>query len=118
MVICAVATCKTKQKTGKGMHAFPSENGKKAAWIKFCKRKDLFNPKTSRICSLHFLPECFERDLRNKLLGLPTKSILKSDAIPTKFDTNSADSISGLNRKHRYKIKQQKDCVNSLLKGG
>ena len=32
---------------------------------------------------MHFLEVDFERDLRNELLNLPTRKILKQDAVPT-----------------------------------
>ena len=35
-----------------------------------------------RICSLHFAPEDFERDLRNEMLGLPLRKLLKPGAAP------------------------------------
>ena len=37
-----------------------------------------------RVCSLHFDDSAYERDLRNELLGLPTRKKLLSDAVPTK----------------------------------
>jgi hypothetical protein len=36
-----------------------------------------------RCCAVHFRPEDFERDLMNELLGLPVRSRLKRDAVPS-----------------------------------
>ena len=52
-------------------------------WIHACRRKDSFNPNTGRICSIHFLPTDYKRDLKNELLGLPTVKRLFENAIPT-----------------------------------
>ena len=38
----------------------------------------------SRICSRHFRPEDFERDLRNEMLGLPLRNLLKPGSYPVK----------------------------------
>lgn len=40
------------------------------------------NPHLGRICSKHFKPEDFERDLRNEMLGLPLRNLLKSGSVP------------------------------------
>ncbi|XP_047118879.1 cytochrome c oxidase assembly protein COX18, mitochondrial isoform X1 [Schistocerca piceifrons] len=51
-------------------------------WIVQCQRKDKVNVKTARVCSAHFRPEYYERDLRNELLGLPSRKKLLPTAIP------------------------------------
>ena len=52
-------------------------------WVLACRRKDVFNPSSGRVCCLHFLPSDFKRDLRNELLGLPTVKRLHEDAVPS-----------------------------------
>ena len=38
-----------------------------------------------RICELHFVQDCFMRDLESELMGRPLRKRLKPDAIPTIF---------------------------------
>ena len=40
----------------------------------------------SRLCSAHFTADCYETDLKAKLLGTKLKVCLKEDAVPTIFD--------------------------------
>ena len=54
-----------------------------AKWIEACNKKTPVNPLTSMICSNHFDKDAYERDLRNELLGLPLRKILKATALPT-----------------------------------
>jgi len=47
---------------------------------------DVFNPKTSRLCSAHFTEDSFEEQtVIAKSLGLKMKNILKPNAVPTIF---------------------------------
>lgn len=115
MVVCAVATCRSKLKCGISFHCFPQESGRQNKWKTFCKRKDKFNVKTARICELHFEKDCFERDLRNELLGLSQRKILKPTACPTLFDATYPIQISA--REERQLKKQQNECISELLKG-
>lgn len=52
-------------------------------WVVKCKRADKINTEHARVCSIHFREEDFERDLKNELLGLPLRRILRKDAIPS-----------------------------------
>lgn len=83
-----------------------------------CKRKDDFNPEVSRICSDHFTEEDYQRDLRNELLQLSSRKILKKNAIPSKnlplekAEMNSASAVSLrlVNRNVRKRaLKRMKD---------
>ena len=47
-----------------------------------------------RVCSLHFSDSCYERDLRNELLGIPVRKRLLPDAVPTQFVVESKLSNS------------------------
>lgn len=40
-----------------------------------------------RVCSQHFSPDDYQRDLKAELLGCPPKKVLKKTAIPTIFHT-------------------------------
>ena len=52
-------------------------------WIQACRRKDAFDPTKTAICERHFRPSDYERDLRNELLNLPLRKMLKPGSIPT-----------------------------------
>ncbi|CAH1111454.1 unnamed protein product [Psylliodes chrysocephalus] len=91
---CAIASCKsnrlTLMKAGVKLifHSFPKQNDSvsntiKKEWIKRCKRETKFNPLTATICSLHFTPDDYKRDLQNELLGLPLRRVLQKTAVPT-----------------------------------
>ncbi|CAG9763743.1 unnamed protein product [Ceutorhynchus assimilis] len=90
--ICAVASCSSNRinlkKEGIQLifHSFPKvtdDEGRKE-WVKRCNR-DKLNPNTSTICSLHFQPSDYERDLQSELLGLPSRKVLKKTAVPTLY---------------------------------
>ena len=44
-----------------------------------------FIPETLSVCSEHFEPSCFKRDLQAELMGTKPRNILKDDAVPTIF---------------------------------
>ena len=46
----------------------------------------------SRICSEHFKPHCFKRDLRAELMGTKPRNELKDDAVPTLFQHSQCSS--------------------------
>ncbi len=61
------------------------------------KRADkLFNPAQARVCSEHFVPDDYERDLRHELMGTPfrRRGSLKKDAIPSVNMPGSGANIS------------------------
>ena len=77
---CSVFGCNVR----KDLHRFPQKDEVTCqVWIHKCYRKDKFNVKSATICKKHFEDSCFERDLRNELLGLPTRRLLKPGSVPT-----------------------------------
>jgi len=79
---CAVAICPSPQEAT--YHVFPKDERLQKLWVDLCKRKETINIKTARICSSHFKEEDYERDLKNELLGLPIRKLLKSNSVPSK----------------------------------
>jgi len=73
---CAVASCSSPN--GISYHKFPKEPSLRKIWLEACKMKDKVNPDTATICARHFKQENFVRDLRNELLNLPVRNILKA----------------------------------------
>ena len=69
--------------TGISYHCFPSDPSIREQWLAKISRADLVISKHSRLCSEHFTPDCYERDLMAELLGSKPKAILKPDAIPS-----------------------------------
>lgn len=63
---------------------FPKNDELCKKWILKCRRRDLLNPKTSFICSVHFRRDDFIRDLKAELLGYTPKiRLLSPVAVPT-----------------------------------
>ena len=74
-------------KQGVSYHKIPTDGKLLKEWLAKLSRLVLVVTSDSRVCSLHFEPECFERDLEAELLGLTsTQRKLKLDAVPTIFD--------------------------------
>ncbi|XP_017771175.1 PREDICTED: putative uncharacterized protein DDB_G0274435 isoform X2 [Nicrophorus vespilloides] len=82
---CAVAGCSNTHRKTKGgsirYHRFPGDERTRAHWIRACGRH-VQNCATARICSRHFTSECYERDVQNEVLGLPTRCRLRKGALP------------------------------------
>ena len=76
---CSVATCSSPN--GIIYHRFPKEGTIQKAWKVTCKRNDKINDKTAFVCELHFKEDDYQRDLRNELLSLPIRKILKTGNI-------------------------------------
>lgn len=54
-------------------HNFPKDNTFvsktiRQEWINRCKRAYKWNPATSHICSVHYIQNDYERDMKNELL--------------------------------------------------
>lgn len=63
---------------------FPKDDELCRKWKLKCRRRDLLNPKTSFICSIHFRENDFVRDLKAELLCyIPKVRLLNPVAIPT-----------------------------------
>ncbi|GBO12587.1 Transposable element P transposase [Araneus ventricosus] len=111
MSACAVATCPNyhRKTKGKGViyHVFPVCPNRSKIWISKCKRQDHINVKYARICSDHFRPSDCMDDMKNRLLGLNQKKILKPDAVPSvnlPLQDNGEDISSRSERKRKISI--------------
>ncbi|GBM33454.1 hypothetical protein AVEN_55780-1 [Araneus ventricosus] len=87
MVGCAVAACHNHHRTtrSKGItyHSFPRDPKLAKIWVIKSRRKDTLNIGHGRVCSDHFLPTDYEDDMKNRLLGLKERKILKRGAVPS-----------------------------------
>ncbi|XP_022912417.2 uncharacterized protein [Onthophagus taurus] len=72
-------------------HHIPKRDNVLPYWVSKCKPN--VNLKTDVVCSLHFKPEDFERDLKSELLNLKPKVFLKPTAVPTvKVETSEEEN--------------------------
>jgi hypothetical protein len=83
--ICAVALCRSNERSGVMFHAFPKDPTVCQTWVANCKRKDNFKPSTAHVCSLHFAPDAYKRDLYAELNGKPSKKRLESSSKQTLY---------------------------------
>lgn len=113
---CAVATCRNNHRKTKGRrvryHRFPAEDDVRSRWVSVCGRS--FNTATARVCSLHFSPNSYERDVEHELLGLPPRSRLKRGAVPDRAVPISLPSLIGKWKQPRQREQQ----VSTSKRGG
>lgn len=119
---CAVAICPSPKDEQTIYHRFPKSDDLKKKWIVACRRDDrILNPKTSLICSRHFLPTDYERDLEHELLGLPPRKFLKKDAVPSRKlryeeKENQGSKSASSNRQRLQQKRERQQIVSQLLR--
>lgn len=85
---CFVSSCSNYYNKTRGdpsviYHTFPASPTRARKWVEVCGGgKEQHRPNFARICSAHFSPKCYRRDLQHELLGLPLRKKLKPDAVP------------------------------------
>jgi len=118
--VCAVAVCKSRKTESIIFHRFPKDTVRQKQWAHACKRDDrLLNPQTALVCSLHFQPSDYERDLPNELLGLPVRKRLKKSAVPTlklHYLDDNKPSTALLNRQSLREKLDRKEVIQELMK--
>lgn len=86
---CFVKSCgnyyeKTKSKGGVVYHVFPNSKAEAKRWAELCTGdKDATPTKFARVCSEHFHPDSYKRDIQHELLGLPLRKKLIDGVMPT-----------------------------------
>ena len=68
-----------------------------------------FSPEKLSVCSGHFEPSYFKRDLQAVLLGTKPRNVMKDDAVPTIFKNSQCPStkrVSSLERENKQVKKQ------------
>ena len=84
---CGVKNCRNNDKDNADLyfHVLPSKpENIREEWLRRI-RKNGDMPKRLNVCSEHFEPECYERDLQSELLGTSPKPRLKPNAVPSIF---------------------------------
>ncbi|XP_068231002.1 uncharacterized protein [Palaemon carinicauda] len=88
-MICAMFGCynhdRHRQEKGISFYRFPRDPSLSKIWVSLCRRKDDFNVKNARVCSVHFAPSDFGESLRHRLLDYHPINArkLKDTAVPT-----------------------------------
>jgi len=124
MPSCAVATCKNTHISTSSpfsseppkLHKFPKgEVGLK--WESLCKRADKINLRNAVICSDHFVPDNYERNLKAELLKLNVPKKLKKDALPSlHLPNNHSDPKCSLERDNRAIKRRSRKLVLDLTR--
>ena len=90
MATCSVDGCRSSQRLKENQnvkfHHFPKDKEVQEKWIELCNRKTPVNIKNARVCSLHFEPSAYKRQLMYELLNQPVparRCVLRDDAVPT-----------------------------------
>jgi hypothetical protein len=123
MVNCCAVGCSSnsKAKSNKkiSFYQLPRDKSLKKVWLAKIKRANLPREENIKVCNLHFEESCFERDLKNELLGNPCQRLLKKDAFPTLFNYNvdlvvTKKRPASERREHEARKKQDvKDAFNT-----
>lgn len=130
MVNCAIYNCKSNNKKNTKnteqvpvkFFRFPQNPLYSKIWEQKCGRSDTFLVKNSRICSKHFLPEHYVKNLRHQLLNYsPNNSKkLNDDAIPTENLPNqmcktTKNEESVVQRQKRIEKRNYKQIATEIL---
>ena len=107
MVYCAAFDCNNDSRytTGISYHCFPRDEALRSQCL----------AKISRLCSEHFTPDCYERDLKAEILGLKPRSTLKPGAIPTVFSHRRPSERPRLSSEKRSEEKVRKEVSESRI---
>ena len=103
MVNCCVPGCtnnsaKTEDVT---YHRIPSDKQRRRAWLDRIRRSNMPQVQYSYVCSNHFLPSCYELNLRSQITTQKCKRRLKEDAIPSEFKYSPEDKKPRLSSENR-----------------
>ena len=117
MVYCAAFDCNNDSRytTGISYHCFPRDEALRSQWLAKISRADLVVSKNSRLCSEHFTPDCYVRDLKAEILGLKPRSTLKPGAIPTVFSHRRPSKRPRLSSEKRSEEKVRKEVSESWI---
>jgi len=85
---CMVPGCTNGSRKTKGtdisFHRLPKDEKISKLWLTKTRRKNPAKRDSSYVCSVHFMPDCFQTSLKH-LCGQQNKKTLKPGSIPTIF---------------------------------
>ena len=119
MTNCSAPGCTNRSEDNKNISflRLPSKSEEiKKKWLQNLKRKNI--PETVFICSEHFEPHCFKRDLRAELMGIKPRNELKDDVVPTLFQYSQCSSrkwISSIERASTERFHRSFHGTNFLI---
>ncbi|XP_033118575.1 THAP domain-containing protein 1-like [Anneissia japonica] len=117
MVFCTAFGCKNKSDPTKNVsfHKLPLNRPvllKK--WLVNMRRDNPVVSKHVAVCSDHFKPSCFKRDLIGELTGKPSRRRqLVDDAVPTLFSFNTTMTRPSCSNEESVMIRKRKRRVSS-----
>ena len=116
MIYCGAFDCNndSRKTTGISYHCFPKDPPLRGQWLAKICRADLVISKNTRLCSEHFTPDFYERDLQAELLGSKKRASLKADAVPWTFSHRPTQNKPRLSSENRavQKARQEVTDVN------
>lgn len=117
MVNCCVPGCTNYSAKTENIsyHKIPSDKQRRKAWLDRIRRTNMPPIKYSYVCSDHFLPSCFELDLRSQIAGQKCKRRLKEDAVPSQFEYSLEAKKPRLSSENRTDRRRHQEVSSSLL---
>ncbi|XP_014252054.1 uncharacterized protein LOC106668113 [Cimex lectularius] len=130
---CAIGTCgnssyraKKLGRTDLSFHTFPRDPELRAVWVSRCNRFTGWNPKSSYVCSDHFKPTDFRRNLRAELMGYKERqrklhpNVVPSINLGFSYDnremySDSEGCIAPLDLPHNVPKKKKKKRMNEVV---
>ena len=111
MVHCMAVDCNNDSKWTKGIsfHGLPKDDKLKNEWLAKINRVNPTISKNSVLCSEHFTPNCFERNLKAELVGVRGKAKLKQGAVPTIFSHRPAMKKRRVSSERRQEKKAKEE---------
>ena len=116
MVYCFAVECQNDSRKTKGIsyHQFPKDRMVCKEWLAKISRENAKITKDSVVCSEHFTPDCFQRNLKAELMGTKSKTRLKPGAVPTIFSHRPPPKKPRLSSEKRTKEKEKKEVRTNL----
>lgn len=101
---------------GVSFHCLPTKEPERLkAWLATLKLVDPpVRDKNARVCSEHFLPECFTTYMQERLTGKPCRRRLKEDAVPTVFCFSKAPAKRQASERRKVE-KRSKNAVQQAF---
>lgn len=115
MVNCCVPGCTnySAKTVDVSYHKIPSDKQRRKAWLDRIRRSNMPQVQYSYVCSDHFLPSCFQSDLRSQITTQKCKRRLKEDAIPSEFKYSPEAKKPRLSSENRLDRRRHQE-VSSL----